>query len=125
MVTQITAILPSRRGASAELIEVLSESGVAWRALCVVDTAEFGLARFVPEDAETARACLDNAGIPCSVAPVVEIASTEPDAVAAAVRRLARRKIAAQYLYCGAPGARGPGVTVLGCDDPERAAEGG
>jgi hypothetical protein len=115
IVTQITAILPNRRGALADLLDVLGRGRAAVRALCLTDTAEYGLARFVADDPAAARTALDRAGIPCAPTPVILCPAAGPAALAGILRRLAEGKAAVQYAYASGD------AFVLGCPDHERA----
>ena len=112
---ELTAILPKRRGALADLLDVLDQAGVAARALCLVDTGDYALARFVPDDADKGRAAVEQAGIPCATAAVLVIPS-DPGRLAEALHLLAEARAPVFYVYAGAS------VTVLGCPDAERAA---
>lgn len=120
--TQLTAILPNRASALADLCDVLRGAGVRVIALCVVDTADYGLARFVADDPLGARRTLDEAGIPCGETPVVVLETTKPPrSLGEAARRLAQHKVELSYVYAGVPEA-GRAVAVLGVSDPHKAA---
>jgi len=140
--TQLTAVLPNRRGALADLCNVLHEAGVSVLALCLMDTAEFGLARFVAYDADAARTALDEAGIPCAPAQVLLIAaksaragtgtgsrrpvgprsgSCTRNSLAGVLETLAIAKVEVSYVYSGSSSDTAKLVTVIGCPDPDRA----
>ncbi|HRU07433.1 MAG TPA: hypothetical protein P5137_16845 [Candidatus Brocadiia bacterium] len=120
-VTQLTAILPNRPGALADLLKVLEESKVNVLALCVVDTAEHGLVRFVVDDPARAQSSLEQCGMPFGVnAALSLLVPNLPGALAQAARKLGAAKVNIDYAYCSA-GGPGEARVILGASNPKKA----
>jgi hypothetical protein len=98
-----------------------SASGFNVTALCLVDTAEHGLARFVVEEPDKAQETLEQCGIPYGVAKALslELPNT-PGALSAIARRLGEGKVNIDYAY-GSATNRDPARAILGVSNLAKA----
>ena len=121
LVTQLTAILPNRPGALADLLEALSDNKINVIALCVVDTAEHGLARFVVSEPEEAQRALEQCGIPYGTNQAISLAlPNTPGALGDVARKLAKAKVNIDYAYASTSDAD-PARAILGVSNMKRA----
>ena len=123
IVTQLTAILPNRPGALADLLDILSDHEINVLALCVVDTAEHGLVRLVVDEAEDAKTALEQCGMPFGVSRViaVELQNT-PGALGELARRLGKSRINIDYVYGSALGTAESAHAMVGVSNLSKAA---
>ena len=121
--TQLTAILPNRPGALADLLDVLSDNEINVLALSVVDTAEHGLVRFVVDGPDVAQTALEHCGMPFGVSKILAIElSNTPGALGELARRLAKAKINIDYVYGSALGSGETAFALVGVSNLSKAA---
>lgn len=121
-VTQITVILPNRPGALADLLGVLEEQAINVVAMCLVDTAEHGLARLVVDDPPRLRQALEACGIPFGESRAASVALPNvPGTLGKVARKLAKAKVNIDYAYASASDAASAQV-ILGVSDFAKAA---
>ena len=97
---QISVFLENRTGQLAEITRLLAESNIDIRALSIAETADYGLARMIVDDAHKASAVLLQHGDILSMTPVwaVEV----PDAsggLADLLSLLAENHVDVEYMY--------------------------
>lgn len=121
--TQLTAILPNRPGALADLLDILSDNEINVLALSVVDTAEHGLVRLVVDGPAEAQAALEQCGMPFGVSKILSVElPNAPGALGDLARRLAKGKINIDYVYGSALGAGETAFALVGVSDIGKAA---
>ena len=97
---QISVFLENRTGQLAEITKLLAEKGVDIRALSIAETADYGLARMIVDDAHKASSVLLEHGDILSMTPVwaVEVPD-EPGGLARILNVLAREQVDVEYMY--------------------------
>lgn len=97
---QISVFLENRTGQLAEIVRLLAEKEVDIRALSIAETADYGLARMIVDDAHKASAVLLQHGDILSMTPVwaVEVPDS-PGGLADLLNLLAEEQIDVEYMY--------------------------
>ncbi len=120
--TQLTALVPNKLGALAELCEALSAYEVNVVALSVVDTTDQALVRMLCNNVAKAKSVMGNIGIPFGEAQVIVMKMPNvPGALAKAARTLAKARVNIDYLYATSGIGPGRGTVVFGVSHLERA----
>ena len=99
--TQISVFLENRPGRLRKLLKVLAEAEVNLRGLSLADTADFGIARLIVVDVESAVDAIRAAGLTVSTSDVlrVEVPDTPGALANSVIGPLADAGINVQYLY--------------------------
>ena len=97
---QISVFLENRTGQLAEITRLLAEKNVDIRALSIAETADYGLARMIVDDAHKASSVLLEHGDVLSMTPVwaVEVPDA-PGGLAELLSLLAQEKVDVEYMY--------------------------
>ncbi|MBQ6852021.1 MAG: ACT domain-containing protein [Oscillospiraceae bacterium] len=97
---QISVFLENRTGQLAEITKLLSEQNVDIRAISIAETADYGLARMIVDDAQKASAVLLQHGDILSMTPVwvVEVPD-RPGGLAELLAALAEYHVDVEYMY--------------------------
>ena len=97
---QISVFLENRTGQLAQITQLLAENEIDIRALSIAETADYGLARMIVDDAHKASAVLLEHGDILSMTPVwaVEVPD-EPGGLARILNVLAREQVDVEYMY--------------------------
>ena len=97
---QISVFLENRTGQLAEIVRLLAQNNVDIRALSIAETADYGLARMIVNDAHKASAVLLQHGDILSMTPVwaVEVPDT-PGGLSDLLTLLAAEEIDVEYMY--------------------------
>ena len=97
---QISVFLENRTGQLAEITRLLAEKNVDIRALSIAETADYGLARMIVDDAHKASSVLLEHGDILSMTPVwaVEVPDA-PGGLAELLSLLAQEKVDVEYMY--------------------------
>ena len=118
---QISVFLENRTGQLAEITRLLAESNIDIRALSIAETADYGLARMIVDDAHKASAVLLQHGDILSMTPVwaVEV----PDAsggLADLLSLLAENNVDVEYMYSLFTHREGKAYMVMRISDEPR-----
>ena len=99
-ILQISVFLENRTGQLAEIAHLLAENGIDIRALSIAETADYGLARMIVDDAHKASSVLLAHGDILSMTPVwaVEVPDA-PGGLADLLNLLAGEHIDVEYMY--------------------------
>ena len=97
---QISVFLENRTGQLAEITRLLAENHVDLRAISIAETADYGLARMIVNDAQKASNILLQHGDILSMTPVwaVEVPD-RPSGLADLLSVLAENHIDVEYMY--------------------------
>ena len=97
---QISVFLENRTGQLAEITQLLAQNHVDLRAISIAETADYGLARMIVDDAHKASAILLEHGDILSMTPVwvVEVPD-RPAGLAELLAVLAQKNVAVEYMY--------------------------
>ncbi|MBE6959011.1 MAG: ACT domain-containing protein [Ruminococcaceae bacterium] len=97
---QISVFLENRTGQLAELTQLLAAEHVDIRAISIAETADYGLARMIVDDAQKASSILLEHGTILSMNPVwaVEVPD-RPAGLAELLAVLAKNHVDVEYMY--------------------------
>ncbi len=115
---QISVFLENRTGQLAEITQLLADNHVDIRALSIAETADYGLARMIVNDAQKASSVLLEHGDVLSMTPVwaVEVPDS-PGGLAELLTALAEKEIGIEYMYSLFVQQDGCAVMVLRISD--------
>ena len=97
---QISVFLENRTGQLAELTQLLAAENVDIRAISIAETADYGLARMIVDDAQKASSILLQHGTILSMTPVwaVEVPD-RPAGLSELLSVLAQNHVDVEYMY--------------------------
>ena len=123
-VRQISVFAENRSGAILEIASVLRDAGINIRALCIADTADFGVVRFIASNTDAALAALRDHGLTAMENPVMAISMEDkPGAFCGILEALHEKSITIEYSYAYV-NPHGDGATVImKCRKQDMAAE--
>lgn len=99
-IMQISVFLENRTGQLSEITQLLARNQIDIRAISIVETSSYGLARMIVSDTPKAQEVLLQHGDMLSVTPVwaVEVPD-EPGGLAQLLQLLAQHHIDIEYMY--------------------------
>ena len=99
-ILQISVFLENRAGQLAEITKLLAAEGVDIRALSIAETADYGVARMIVNDAGKASSVLLHHGDILSMTPVYAVeVPDQPGGLAELLGLLAESHIDVEYMY--------------------------
>ena len=118
---QISVFLENRTGQLAEITQLLAQNHVDIRAISIAETADYGLARMIVDDAQKASNILLQHGDILSMTPVwaVEVPD-QPAGLANLLAVLAENHIDVEYMYSLFTHRDGCAYMVLRISDEEK-----
>ena len=117
---QISVFLENRSGQLAQITRTLAEQHINLRAISIAETADYGLARMIVDDAHKASAILLEQGNILSMTPVwaVEVPD-RPAGLSDLLNVLADNRVDVEYMYSLFAGQDGHAYMVLRISDDE------
>jgi len=113
-IKQISVFLDNTAGRLGEVTHVLAEAQINLRALCIADTADFGILRLIVDKCDEALEALNNAGFTTRLTDVVAVVVEDKPGGLARVMDLFRQSMVnIEYLYASLEGKTGKAVVVL------------
>lgn len=123
-VTQISVFLENRAGQLSNITRVLSENGVDLRAINIAETADYGVLRIIPADAQKASAVLLENGFIMAMTPVIAVAVPDrPGGLNSLLEALAEEEIGIEYMYSVFSSNSGEALMVLQVGEADKTAE--
>lgn len=123
-VTQISVFLENRAGQLSNITKVLSENGVDLRAINIAETADYGVLRIIPADAQKASAVLLENGFIMAMTPVIAVAVPDrPGGLNSLLEALSEENIGIEYMYSVFSSNSGEALMVLQVGEAEKVAE--
>ena len=99
-IKQLSLYVENKKGALADVLAILSDSGVNLKAMTIADTKDFGILRIIVDDREKAEAALKAEGIVYSVTDVIAAeADDRPGGLVEVLRILMNAGIDIEYTY--------------------------
>ncbi len=121
-IKQLSIFLENRKGAAMEATGVLSSAHINIRAMCLADTADFGVLRLIVDDIDKARAALSGAGMTVIETDVVAVSvSDDPGGFYQALVSLWGGGVAVEYSYAFVAPVGVGATVILRCDDNAKA----
>lgn len=100
IIKQISVFLENRAGQLAEITGILAQNGVDLHALHIAETADYGVLRLVPDDAERAAEILQQHGFVLKLNRVVTVGVPDrPGGLYELLRCVAEAKLDITYMY--------------------------
>jgi hypothetical protein len=122
MLKQITLFAENKPGRLTNATKILSENGINIRAFTIADTGEFGIIRFVVDDADASLRHLQKAGFTVSETKVIGLEMPDkPGALFEISRALSDNKINVDYAYAYASATPDKAILILQASDLTRA----
>ncbi len=122
---QLSVRLVNKPGRLAEMLGAMAKEKVNFRALAVMNSAERGTVRFVPDDLDAATKVLEKSNISYEVTDVLLAdVPNQPGAFRKICERLAAEHLNIDYAYCSfGPGTKGKSgvVAVIKVNDLAKA----
>ncbi len=113
-IRQISIYLENKSGTLAEVTDFLYQHNVNLRALCIADTAEFGILRIIVDRPEDTLALLKEHQFTCTITDMLAIQMDDkPGAMARIIRLLADNDIAIEYAYAFTTAQTGTAITIV------------
>ncbi len=123
LLKQITLFAENKSGRLTSATKILSENGVNIRAFTIADTGEFGIIRFVVDDADAALTYLREAGFTASETHVIGVdMPDEPGALYEISRTLSEDDINIEYAYAYTSSVPHKAVLIVQASDLDKAA---
>ncbi len=123
LLKQITLFAENKPGRLTSATKLLSEHGINIRAFTIADTGEFGIIRFVVDDADASLTYLREAGFTASETQVIGVdMSDEPGALYEISRTLSDNNINVEYAYAYTSSVPHKAVLIVQASDLNNAA---
>jgi hypothetical protein len=122
MLKQITLFAENKPGRLTSATKILSENEINIRAFTIADTGEFGIIRFVVDDADASLRHLRKAGFTVSETQVIGLEMPDkPGALFEISRALSDNEINIDYAYAYASATPDKAILILQASDLTRA----
>jgi hypothetical protein len=119
-IKQVSVFLENKTGRLAELTKLLALEGINIRALCVADTAEFGIIRLIVDDPEKAAAAITRGGFTVKATDVLAVEIPDkPGSLARVMEIFERTGVNIEYLYTSLEKDTSTAVVIFKVDDIE------
>ncbi|MCR5482315.1 MAG: hypothetical protein K6F52_05910 [Clostridia bacterium] len=120
MITQLSVFLQNEAGRLEEMTAAIAEAGVNISALCVAETAEYGVMRMIVSDTAKAVEALREKGFTTKLTDVICVETPDvPGELNTLLSKLAAEKINVSYMYGYSD--EGTAKLILKVSDPEKA----
>lgn len=121
-IQQISIFAENRNGAILEITDALQKANINIRALCIADTADFGVVRLIVDQTQLAIDALKQQNIPVSETPVIALSvPDQPGGFHAVLEALEESEITIEYSYAFIAPIRGGATVILRCKEQEKA----
>ena len=121
-VKQLSLFLENKPGSLSGPVKLLAKAKLNILTLCIADTQQFGILRFVVRDWEKAKQVLEKDGFVMKVSDLVAIeVADEPGGLADILETVERVQVNLEYMYGFTLRKEGKGVLAFRFDDPDRA----
>lgn len=121
-VKQLSLFLENKPGSLSGPVKLLAKAKLNILTLCIADTRQFGILRFVVRDWEKAKQVLEKDGFVVKDSDLVAIeVADEPGGLADILETVERVQVNLEYMYGFTLRKEGKGVLAFRFDDPDRA----
>ncbi|HNX14258.1 MAG TPA: acetolactate synthase [Oscillospiraceae bacterium] len=123
MLKQLSVFLENKAGSICEVAELLYKKDIDIVALCIADTAKFGILRMVVSDPDTAVTLLREQGHTVSLTDVLIVGiENKPGGMLPVLRILNEAGVGVEYMYAFLGKTKGA-YMVLRVENPGKVAE--
>lgn len=124
MIDQISVFLENEVGRLSAFSGTLEEQNINLKAICIADTADFGILRCIVDDPQAAVVALKNKGFTASITKVLGISVGDgPGGLHHVLDFLTNEGINVDYIYSLVRSADGQAELIFKVDEPENAAK--
>ena len=121
---QISVFIENKRGRLAEIVKALGDNNIDMSALCIADTADFGILRLIVDKPEHAEKVLKDNGHAVSITDVIAISvEDKPGGLAEALTVLNDYEINIEYMYAYIRKNTNKATVIVRVDKPAEAIE--
>jgi len=121
-VKQLSLFLENKPGALSRPIKLLAKAKINILTLCLADTQQFGIPRFIVGDPDKAKALLEKEGFVVKITEMVVIeVGDEPGALAEILATVEKGGVNVEYMYGFTLRQQGKGLLAFRFNDPDRA----
>jgi len=122
MIDQISVFLENEVGRLSAFSGTLEENNINIKAICIADTADFGILRCIVDKPEEAVEALKHKGFTASITKVLGISVGDgPGGLHHVLDFLSKEGISVDYIYSLVRSADGQAELIFKVDDPESA----
>ena len=123
-IKQLSVFVENEPGKLVEATEVLGQAGVDMKAMCIADTNNFGVLRFIANHPKTAEQALKDQGFMVSQTEVIGVGIADrPGGLSAALHILSNAGISVEYLYAFLGRDEGTAFVIIRVEDNAAAKE--
>ena len=123
-VKQFSVFLENKKGSLAEILQLLSAHNVELRALCIADTLDFGVLRFITSNNEATRAALkEDERIFSENDVIAALMTDEPGGLASVLQCLADHGVDVEYIYAFVVRSGESACVIVRANDNDKAQE--
>ncbi|MDH7478862.1 MAG: amino acid-binding protein [Syntrophomonadaceae bacterium] len=123
-VKQISVFLENKAGRLASVTRVLGDAKINIRALCIADTADFGILRIIVDQPDRAYDALKAAGFSATETDVLAIEVPDvPGGLASVLETMGEAQVNIEYLYAFLTRASENAIIIFRVENPEMAIE--
>jgi hypothetical protein len=122
MINQISVFLENEVGRLSAFSGTLAENNINLKAICIADTADFGILRCIVDDPEAAVEALKHKGFTASITKVLGISVGDgPGDLHNVLDFLTKEGINVDYIYSLVRSKDGQAELIFKVDDPQHA----
>lgn len=123
-VKQLSVFLENKAGRLAAVTKTLGDAGINIRALCLADTADFGILRLIVTDPDAAVATLRDAGFVTRLTDVIAVeVPDKPGGLWHIMEALGAADVSVEYLYAFTEKFRDNAMVIFRVEDIDKAVE--
>ncbi|HOV69056.1 MAG TPA: acetolactate synthase [Clostridia bacterium] len=124
MVKQISVFIENKKGRLANLTKELGENNIDLKALSIADTTDFGILRFITNDAEKTIKVITEKGYTAKLTDVIAVqVEDKPGGLAYVLDLLNQQDISIEYLYSFVRTKGTSALIIFRVNDSDRAVE--
>ncbi len=121
---QISVFVENKKGRLAKILASLKDNGINIRALCLADTQNYGILRFIASDTEKAQGVLKNEKMMFNVSDVLTVRmEDEAGSLCEILSVLALGDIDVEYAYAFVSKNENEAMAVIRTSDDKAAAD--
>ncbi len=121
-VTQLSVFMENKPGHLQNVLKILADANINIATLTIAETSDFGILRMIVNDADRARAVLQDARITSSTTEVLAIElDDKPGSLFRAIDAFARNNLNIEYMYAFTQKRGDRAVMIFRFDDIEAA----
>ena len=99
-IKQLSVFVENKQGSLHDITDALAKANINLRSMCVADTSNYGIVRFIADEPEKAKALLDESGHAANVRRVNAFAvPDQPGGLAKVLNLLEGNGVNIEYMY--------------------------